>query len=328
MKKYIASLITVFTLALIALPLIAHADQKASLNDEIIYDIIVDRFNNGRQAPSDQVDVKNPLTYNGGDIKGITMMLDSIEEHGFTTISLSPIMENAPSAYHGYLIEDFLTVEDEFGSLEDLQELVEEAHKREIKVFIELVTNYAAKSNPLVEAEASSDWFTEVKAEQIDSTVWLEDAVQFDQRNEDAQAYLIDVANYWMDETDIDGYVLHATDQMDESFLTQLTEHIKEKNPKFYLIAESLQGANLEHLCSNEGLDAIAHQALYEKINEVFAKVDSPVSELYDLTKQTECDKMLLFADNKNTARFSNVFADEGRNAVTTWTLTLAYLYL
>lgn len=328
MKKYIASLITIFTLALIALPLIAHADQDGSLNDEIIYDIIVDRFNNGRQAPSEQVDVENPLTYNGGDIKGITMMLDSIKEHGFTAISLSPIMENAPRAYHGYLIEDFLAVEDEFGTLEDLQELVEEAHKREIKVFMELVTNYAANSNPLVEDEASSDWFMEVKEEASDSTGWLDEAVQFDQTNQDVQAYLIDVANYWMDETNIDGYVLHATDQMNESFLTQLTEHIKEKNPKFYLIAESLQGANLEYLCSHEELDAIAHQALYEKINEVFSKVDTPVSELYNLTKQTECDKMLLFADNKNTARFSNVFADEGRNAVTTWTLTLAYLYL
>src|SRR5699024_9275615 len=144
--------------------------------------------------------------------------------------------------------------------------------KREIKVFIERVTNYAAKSNPLVEAEASSDWFTEIKAEPIDSTVWLEDAVQFDQRNEDAQAYLIDVANYWMHESDIDGYVLHATDEIDESFLTPFTEHTKEKNPTLYLIAESVQGANLEHLCSNEGLAAIAHQALYEKINEVFAQ--------------------------------------------------------
>src|SRR5690625_4928555 len=151
-NKYIVSLFTIFSFVVISLPNVieANASEEHSIKKEIIYDIIIDRFNNGRQAPSDQVDIANPLKYNGGDIKGITLMLDIIEEHGFTAISLSPLMENAPDGYHGYWIEDFFQVETEFGTLEDLQELVEEAHKREIKVFLEFVTNYVTKSSPLV----------------------------------------------------------------------------------------------------------------------------------------------------------------------------------
>src|SRR5699024_4885249 len=104
MKKYIVSLLTCLTIILISLPSAVDADVEHSLQDEIIYDILIDRYNNGRQAPSEQVDIDNPLTYNGGDIKGITLMLDTIEEHGFTAISLSSFMENAPDGYHGYWI--------------------------------------------------------------------------------------------------------------------------------------------------------------------------------------------------------------------------------
>src|SRR5699024_3287565 len=123
--------------------------------------ILVDRFNNGNQAPSDQVDVDDPYTYNGGDINGITKMLDELDDHGFTTISLSPIMENAPKGYHGYWIEDFFDVESEFGTMEDLQNLVEEAHDRKMKVMLEFVPNYVAQSSPIVDDPDKTDWFTE-----------------------------------------------------------------------------------------------------------------------------------------------------------------------
>lgn len=329
-NKYIVSLFTIFSFVVISLPNVieANASEEHSIKKEIIYDIIIDRFNNGRQAPSDQVDIANPLKYNGGDIKGITLMLDIIEEHGFTAISLSPLMENAPDGYHGYWIEDFFQVETEFGTLEDLQKLVEEAHKREIKVFLELVTNYVAQSSPLVNDESKSDWFMEVTATPIEATEWLHDVVQFDQTNSEVQEYLFDVADYWIEAANIDGYILHGADQASEDFLEKLTEHIKSNHPKFYLVANSLQGDHIEALCSNDHIDAIAHQALSEKITDVFAHVDTPVSQLYETSTQTDCDKMMLFADNKNMARFSNVVADEGRNAVTTWSLALAYLYL
>src|SRR5699024_11978044 len=98
------------------------------LQDEIMYHILVDRFNNGNQARSDQVDLDDPYAYHGGDLQGITDMLQELDSEGFTAVSLSPIMENAENGYHGYWVDDFFDVEDEFGTMEDLKALIKEAH--------------------------------------------------------------------------------------------------------------------------------------------------------------------------------------------------------
>ena len=60
------------------IPFQVKADDKRTIQDEIIYDLLVDRYNNGRQASSDQVDIHDPYTYNGGDIDGITKMIEEI----------------------------------------------------------------------------------------------------------------------------------------------------------------------------------------------------------------------------------------------------------
>lgn len=328
MKKYLLTSLSVILFIVISLPSVAFTEANQTIKKEIIYDILIDRFNNGRQAASEQVDIHDPLTYNGGDIKGITLMLDIIAEHGFTAISISPPMANTPKGYHGYWIEDFFEVEEEFGSIDDLKELVKEAHDRDMKVFVELVTNYVAKSSPLVTENSEKGWFKEVEATPTDPTYWLKDVVQFNHENNDVQQYLLDVANFWIEETNIDGYSIHAADQSSTDFLQMLTDELKKKNPNFYIIANTLQGDNIEHLCANENIDAIANEALMQQIQDVLAHVDEPISRLYDVTEKNACDKMLLFADNKNTPRFSNLVADEGRNAITTWKLALAYLYL
>ncbi|MDY0407861.1 alpha-amylase family glycosyl hydrolase [Paracerasibacillus soli] len=74
---------------------------------------------------------------------------------GFTTISLSPIMANAAKGYHGYWIEDYFRVEEELGTMQDLQHLVSEAHKREMKVVVEFVPGFVAKTSPLVSEKAA-----------------------------------------------------------------------------------------------------------------------------------------------------------------------------
>src|SRR5690625_6799976 len=133
MKKGLSILIGCIMLLNIFFPVGLKAQSQNNLQEEIIYDILVDRFNNGNQKLSEQVDLNDPLTYHGGDIEGVTKKLDEIKNHGFTTVSLSSIMENAPKGYHGYWIEDFYKIEKQFGTNEDLHQLIEEAHKRDMK---------------------------------------------------------------------------------------------------------------------------------------------------------------------------------------------------
>src|SRR5690625_6098344 len=70
----------------------------------------------------------------------------------------------------------------------------------------------------------------------------MEDSLTFDQTNPEVKNYLFDVADYWMDNFDIDGYKLHAADQADSEFMKELTQNIKEKNEDFYIIGGLLQG--------------------------------------------------------------------------------------
>src|SRR5690625_3794961 len=69
------------------------AEEDNSLQADIIYDFLVDRFNIGDHQNSEQVRLEDPEAYHGGDLSGITDKLDYIDQLGFTTIVLSSIME-------------------------------------------------------------------------------------------------------------------------------------------------------------------------------------------------------------------------------------------
>lgn len=323
MKKVLLLLVIPFLL--LTTPVLA--EDNANLQEEIIYDILVDRFNNGDPTLSEQVNIDDPYAYHGGDLQGITAKLDRIHKLGFTTITLSPIMENVPKGYHGYWIEDFYSIEEQFGTMDDLNKLIEEAHGRGIKVVLEFVTNYVATTHPFVEDSSKEEWFKQNDVEQTESTTWLEDVVVLNQENEEVEKYLIDVAEFWMTETDIDGFKLHAADQSSPMFLEKLTAVIKKVDPDFYILANVLTDQNIDDLKANPHFDGIENQSMLQKMNDVFTQVDSPISILHDELEDSDGDRDLLFVDNRNTARFSNNFADEGRNAVTTWKLALTYMY-
>lgn len=314
-------LLLLIPMLLFVYPVIA---EKVNIQDEIFYDILVDRFNIGDHNLSDQVRNDDPLAYHGGDLKGIIHKLDRIEKLGFTAIILSPIQKNAPDGYHGYWIEDFYEVNSEFGTMDDLHQLIEEAHKRDIKVVLELVTNYASLSHPFVNDGMKEDWFKPNTIDQTSATSWLENVAVFDQEHKEVEEYLIDVATYWMNEVNIDGFKLHDADHASKSFLENLTTEINNINPNFYVLAGvSEDPANTEMLQEIENIDVVENRILFEEANEVFTEVDQPITPLYDDWDPNN----ILFVDNKNTARFSNNFAEKGRTALTTWQLTYVYLY-
>lgn len=326
----IMTIITLLLLSIIPSSVVAENTVMADrdFQDEIIYDILIDRYNNGNQKLNEQIDIDDPLTYSGGDIYGVDMKLDSVLTAGFTMINLSPIMENAKRGYHGYWIEDFYEVEAQFGTLDDFNKMVTNAHKRDIKVSLDLVTNYVAKSSPLVEDPAKESWFKENTVTPTPATEWLEEVYVLDQDNPEVQDYLIDVAKYWMTETEIDGYTLHAADQMSPQFIERLISEIKEINPDFHLMASTLhQATDVEYLYDYD-FDAIENWEMAASLNDVFTQVNEPVSKLYEETEAVDHSRDLILVDNQNTSRFSNSFTEKGRNAVTTWKLALAYMYL
>lgn len=113
-------------------PRYALAEEKREWQDEVIYSIMIDRFNNGDAKNDKELNVGNLEGYQGGDIQGIIKRMDYIKDMGFTTIMLSPIFKS--ETYDGRGAVDFQKVNEHFGSLQDVKQLMQEAHKRDMKV--------------------------------------------------------------------------------------------------------------------------------------------------------------------------------------------------
>lgn len=131
--------------------------------DEIIYFLLPDRFENGDPA-NDRGGIKgnrlktgyDPTAkgfYHGGDIKGLIERLGYIQDLGATAIWVGPIFKNKPvqgppgdesAGYHGYWITDFTRVDPHLGTNEDFKALVDAAHARGMKVYMDIIANHTA----------------------------------------------------------------------------------------------------------------------------------------------------------------------------------------
>jgi glycosidase len=131
--------------------------------DEIVYFVLPDRFENGDATNDTGKLAGDRLTtgfdpthkgfYHGGDLKGLIARLDYIQGMGATAIWLGPIYKNKPvqggpgqetAGYHGYWITDFLSVDPHFGSDADMRAFVDAVHARGMKVYLDIITNHTA----------------------------------------------------------------------------------------------------------------------------------------------------------------------------------------
>lgn len=137
--------------------------QQRDFQDEVFYFVLPDRFYNGDKsndlgaAAGDKkralsrggLDKTHKGMYHGGDLAGLTKKLPYLDNMGITAIWLTPVLRNqamqaGTSGYHGYWILDFTEIDPHLGSNADLKHLIEQAHKRNIKVFFDIITNHTA----------------------------------------------------------------------------------------------------------------------------------------------------------------------------------------
>jgi neopullulanase len=144
-----------------AMPVAPIAERQ--LEDEIIYFVLPDRFENG-DASNDRgglaggplrhgFDPAHKGFYHGGDLKGLTAKLDYIQGMGVTAIWFAPIFKNKPvqgkpgeesAGYHGYWVTDFTSVDPHFGTNAEFKTFVDAAHARGMKVYMDIITNHTA----------------------------------------------------------------------------------------------------------------------------------------------------------------------------------------
>ena len=157
MKKKIICLLTAALVmtSFISCGGVTKDTKQLSYDGRAFYEVFVRSFND---SDGDGI----------GDLAGITEKLDYLEELGVKGIWLMPINES--SSYHGYDVDDYYKIEADYGDFEDLDKLLEEAHKRDIKVIMDLVLNHTSVKN---------EWFKSAKqgedSEYRDYYIWTKD---------------------------------------------------------------------------------------------------------------------------------------------------------
>ncbi|MBW1810482.1 MAG: alpha amylase C-terminal domain-containing protein [Deltaproteobacteria bacterium] len=127
------------------------SDNVINWRDEVIYQIMTDRFADGDASNNYNTNLLDPSAYHGGDWRGIAEKFDYLEALGVTTLWISPVVKNVESdagfsSYHGYWTQDFSRPNPHFGDIVALREMVDQAHARGFKVILDIVTNHVGQA--------------------------------------------------------------------------------------------------------------------------------------------------------------------------------------
>jgi len=163
-----------------------------------------------------------------GDIPGIINRLDELESLGVNVIWLMPIhpIGTINSVNSPYSVRDYLAVSPEYGTLDDLINLTNEAHTRNMFVIMDWVANHTAWDNPWIN---NTSWYTQDGSGNIISppgTNWL-DVADLNFSNADMRLAMIDAMKYWITTANIDGYRCDYADGVPYDFWKQAIDSLK-----------------------------------------------------------------------------------------------------
>lgn len=290
------------------------------------YQIFVDRFCKGNEKKDCSYinckwgDIPTPSTFAGGDLQGIIEKLDYIKELGCTALYLTPIFQSISN--HKYDIGDYYKVDEHFGSKEDLHNLVEEAHKRGMRIVLDAVFNHCSEQlvqfRQVLEKGKQSeyfDWFVikgdkpDPKEHNYETFAECTYMPKFNTANPEVQKFLIDIGCHYITEYDIDGWRLDVSDEVSHDFWRQFRKAIKACKSDAVIIGENWHDAysNLR----GEQYDSIMNYAFTKACLDFFAKESMNAKEFaYKLNsllmRNTDIvnGMMLNLLDSHDTHRF------------------------
>jgi alpha-amylase len=179
-----------------------------------------------------------------GNFKGVQARLDSVKALGINVLWLMPIhpvgvLNSVGQLGSPYSVKNYKEVNPEFGTLEDLQNLVKEAHNRNMAVIIDWVANHTAWDNPWITEHA--DWYSKDGNGKIiipAGTNWADVAdLNFDKP--DMRISMINAMKYWVLRANIDGFRCDYADGVPYDFWKQANDSLKNvPNRKIILLAE------------------------------------------------------------------------------------------
>lgn len=297
----------------------AQAAPDRAWQDEIIYMILTDRFHNGDPANDGNASPKVMEGYHGGDFQGIIDKLDYVRDLGVTAIWISPVVDNAPGGYHGYWPRDFYAINDRFGDMAKLQELVRAAQARGLRVMVDVVLNHTGSNHPWQSDPETADWYhpkTRMGNDQRSLEIgWLSDLPDLNHEHPAVRAYLIEWARWLIRETGVDGFRLDAARHVPRSFWTEFSTAVKAEFPGFFLLGEVSSG-DYNYLAGYQrsGLDGVTDFRFYDAVGQALRRPGKSLVSLggpgRDSSVMPHPELRATFVDNHDLPRFLPRTAD------------------
>ena len=290
------------------------------------YQIFVDRFCMGDDKKDTSYinckwgDIPTPKTFAGGDIKGIISKLDYIKEVGCNAIYLTPVFCSVSN--HKYDISDYYNVDPQFGSNEDLRELIDTAHEKGIRIVLDAVFNHCSEhlmqfQDVLKNGKQSRyfDWFV-IKGDKVtqkpanyETFASCSYMPKFNTSNKEVQEYLLDIATHYVTEYNIDGWRLDVSDEISHDFWREFRRRIKNLKSDVVIIGENWHDAS--NYLRGEQYDSIMNYAFTKACLDYFAteiksaeQVAWKLNEILMRNTQPVNQMMLNLLDCHDTHRF------------------------
>ncbi len=343
-------------------PLDSRTHFQGITTSDVIYLIMTDRFADGDKnnnsptdAPTEANDRSNPRAYHGGDLRGIINKLPYLKDLGITAIWLTPWYDNwngvnrcdkpwCPNTYyHGYHAIDYYEVEDRFGDLKTLQELVEKAHELGIKVIQDQVANHVGSRHPWVSDPPLENWFhgtpqnhqlnkfrnsalltPHANPDELRNALdgWFSDDLpDMNQDEPEVAHYEIQNSLWWVGITGIDGIRQDTIQYMPRSFIRSLSSALHRQYSRMWMVGEVFErtepAQTAYFIGGHKGFDGIDTQldsvfdfAVWNTSQLVFTN-KLPVRALRDQLKYDALYpdplKLTTLANNHDTVRFMSL---------------------
>ncbi|MGI2327442.1 alpha-amylase family glycosyl hydrolase [Planococcus sp. YIM B11945] len=278
------------------------AEETRSLQDESIYDVLVDRYFNKQIQNDFNVNGSDPAAFTGGDFEGLVSEIGHIQEMGFTVLSVGPVF--SADTYDGKQVIDYSKLERHFGTSEEFQALIEKSHDLDMKIIIDVPTQQLSPNH--VWAAENPDWFMDNE----DGTVAL------DLSNPEAQKALASTFVDFAENYKIDGLRLQSADRLDPKFIEEFSAAMKNVRSMYILSDQEMEPV--------AGLDAVVAPGVEKALRDTYKNFDQDEAALVEVMGETENE--LIRVDSLLTSRFTSDIVKDKGYPPTRWNLLFTQL--
>ena len=302
LNKWISTLALTTLLLPTLHPTNTLAATQPAIIDETIYDLLVDRFNNGDGTNDHGANSLDPYAFNGGDFVGINLRLQHIIEMGFTTISVGPIFET--ESYDGAKVIDYSKLDPHFGTADEFNTLISELHKNNLKIIADFPLGGVSENNTLAQTASAK------------ATPAADGTINWNTADPATQQALKTVITEFMSAYKLDGLRLTKLEGIEPAFLNELIAEVKSVNPAAYVLTNEESDADFDAQPLNKEIEAM---------RKSFVRFDADTSILNDYTINME-NKFAQF-DDLTGPRFTYDMVEAKMFPPTRWKVAVTALF-